>query len=751
MADSITDNRTNVTTAESTTNWTDLTGTGSTATVDNEVFIEGSNSLGEYSTNSDFGQMYNFGATDVSNNVFYIWIYCTVVSFLDSKATGGFRIRFAGSTIGDFFEVYVAGNDEWPTAIEGGWTQFVVDIEEAHANSDNTGGTKPATSSVERVGWASNCTSMPRMVDNTWVDQIARLPAGSPGIIVQGQNGGTVDWDSADIFTELGNAAGTFLPAPGGAWKINTPIQFGIDDTEDHGFADTNTTWLWDEQEFVADGFYGLSAIGNSGGTTNVDFGVKTGTGDDATGAQGASIQSAATGPRWFMDFDDPDLDAINLYGCSFQHGGDFLLNDPAVSVISSLYIDCTSALVSNSEQLRNKIINADTADGVAFMTTDDLTDVVFCEFFFSDGHGIELTTPNTSSQISKGNLFTGYAAQGGTANDRMVYNNSGAGLVTISIQEQGTFITYRNGTSATTDVVNSVNITLQDVVLGSQCAVYEAGTDTELMNEAATGGDVVEAYAFSSEQAVDINVRKSSIKPRFRSLTTASVDSDTALTLDAPEGLADDDIILVGIMSAAVGEADPTTVPSGFTELGNISDSGPSGTMWWYWKRAATEGASWEWDGYATTTAIAGVAVAIQGIDDTTAIDDSDFTSNANPSTNSITSTVNNVLLVSISMWDGATGQVGSSDDHDQEQLDIQLSTSFIGLLVHTSVNVGAAGVHTREVASTYGNDIGHGLIALRPDGVAAQRYRPWEGSGTITADGLTVSVSQIPDLIAT
>ena len=213
MADQIIDSRILVNDAEATTNWVDLGGTAQ-GNLDNEVFIEGANSIGEYVTNSINGELYDFTtATDLSNNIFYIWINSTIVPFLNTKAAGGFRIRFAGATIGNFFEVYVGGKDSWPSAINGGWVQFVVDIEEASANADNSN-TPPATTAIQYVGWAAITDgTMPRMLDNVWIDAVWRLPKGQAGIIVEGQNGGTDPWTSEDIFAELGTSPGTFLPS----------------------------------------------------------------------------------------------------------------------------------------------------------------------------------------------------------------------------------------------------------------------------------------------------------------------------------------------------------------------------------------------------------------------------------------------------------------------------------------------------------------------------------------------------------
>lgn len=498
-----------------------LAGTGLTNS-DTSTFIEGSTSYALSITNSVLGQLYDAGtAQNWSNNTFWLWVNCGVVGLLNAKASGGVTVRFCGNTVTDWFEVYVGGNDSWPVTFEGGWAVFVIDIEEAHTNSDNTNGTKPGTNAIRYVGMTATTSVMPKMADNFWMDAIFRNPTANAAWTVEGQNGGTTDWTFADVAAQLTVGSGLVIPIDGDSFYVTGPGQFGANDTENHGFTSLNDTILWADQEFVLDGFYGFSALGNSGGTTNVTFGQKSGTGDTATGSQGASIKSGSANARWDMDFNDPNLDLIAFYGCSLIHSGDLLLDDPAVSFISTLFIDGNSALVSNAEILSCSVIAANTADGVAYMTTDDLSDIVNCTFEFSDGHAIELTTPNTSAQTSKGNIFTGYAAQGGTANDRMVYNNSGAGLVTLSITGGGTLITYRNGTSATTTVVSSADYTLTGIENDTEVTILDndvsaldiTGTPTAQPFGQATGVDAIgqsfQTAVTMKVERIRVNVRK--------------------------------------------------------------------------------------------------------------------------------------------------------------------------------------------------------------------------------------------------
>lgn len=471
----ITDNRTLLTNANAAV-FDDLAGAayGNTNT---ETFIFGTGSQSEKVSNAVAGFLYDFGsAGDRSGDVFYFWANCSTAGKLEPVANGGIRIRFCGATVTDWFEVYVEGSDTY----SGGFKMLVADIDEARAQAvgagpGGTNGTPPATTAIRYAGIVFDMASMiSGNIDNVFVDACWRLPSGTPGILFEGQNTGSVDWtwqdgvDAGDVGDPT-KAWGTIERLKNGTINLNTPVRFGADDTVTHGFSDTNET-IGFEDALVPDGFYGIDVIGNSGGTTDFETGVKSGSGDDAVGAQGGSILSA--GPRYYIDASDPDIDSFNLYGTTLAGAGDITVDDPAVSMISCIYLDCSSALVSNSEQLRNTIVNANTADGVAFMTTDDLGDIVYCEFQFSDGHALEITTPRIAAQTSKGNRFTGYGATG--TNDAAIYNDT-AGLVDISATSGASVSehTYRNGTSASTTVTAAITISYSNFAVGTEIRVY--------------------------------------------------------------------------------------------------------------------------------------------------------------------------------------------------------------------------------------------------------------------------------------
>lgn len=483
---SIIDGRTSLTSNDA-VGLDDLTGSAS-GSVNSETLIEGTGSQSIKVSKSVDGLLYDAGsAQDWSGNVFYVWQNCSNAGKLDVIANGGIRVRFCGATVTDFFEVYIGGSDTY----SGGFQMLVVDIDEARAQAvgagpGGTGGTAPATTAVRYVGVVWDITaSIGGNNDNCFLDAMWRLPANTPGIRVEGQNTGSVDWTWSDVVTagDIGDttkAWGTIERLKNGSISINTPIRFGANDVVTHGFSDANESVGW-EDALVPDEFYGIDILGNVGGVTNFKLGLKTGTGDTATGAQGGDIKTGA--PRWYLTVNDANVDSAQFYGMTLKGTGAISADDPSTEVISCILIDCSSALLSNiGEFLRNGVVNANTLDGVAFAIVDDLTDITFCSFFFSDGHAIELTTPRVATQTSKGNLFSGYGAD--TTNDAAIYNNT-AGAVTINVTEGGGDPTIRDGVSASTTVIlNPVTLTLAVIdndskasIQGSWALIWCAGT----------------------------------------------------------------------------------------------------------------------------------------------------------------------------------------------------------------------------------------------------------------------------------
>jgi len=503
VADAISDNRTLINAFDSAGSVVNVAGAAAGAT-DTDTAIQGSTptSVTFNLTNAVQGLLHNYGSTqNLGGNHIYVWVNVGVAGLLNTKAAGGLRFRFCGSTIGNFFESYIAGRDTYT----GGWKMFVINVDAVKASPDNTGGTPPATSAIQYLGVVGDTNgAMTKKQDNFWVDAMWRLPANTPGMLVQGRSGGSTPWTWADVLSSSESGAwGMAQESPGGTIVLNAPIRFGTNDATTHDFNDANARIEWDDQP-VAAGLYGLTVVGGSG-TQSFQMGAKTGTGDDATGAQGCDIAAKGTGARWFFDADDANIDACNMYGCKFTHGADFQLDHANVETIGCTFLDCTSATVTGSRFQRVSVIDANTADNVAFCFTDDLTDLRYCNFEFSDGHAVELVTPRVASQTSKGNRFTGYGATG--TNDAAISNEAG-GAVAISTTSGATVAehTYQNGSGASTSVTGAVSVTVTPLATGSEVRAYRVSDGVEVDGtETSTGGSHV--LTLVSGQAVDIVV----------------------------------------------------------------------------------------------------------------------------------------------------------------------------------------------------------------------------------------------------
>lgn len=520
----ILDNRTSLTNADAVTNFEDIAGAAA-GTADAETFIEGSGSVAgaQSSTSARFGLLYNNGSTlTLSGRVVYLWWNFAAAGLLATEANDGIAVRFTGATVTDWAERTIGGVDTY----QGGWVMFVIDVDEALANADNTNGTPPTANNIQRIGiTVAGLTSMPKMQDNFFQDAIWYVDSAVPAMLVEGQNSGP-DWTWDDLVTTSeASAWGLAEAGPGGSVVLRGGVRFGANDAVTHGFSDTNKIVLFEQAVHgVPTGFYNLEVIGGSG-TQSFEMGIKTGTGDDATGSQGCIVSAEATGDRWDFVADDGNVDACNLYGCQFIHGGEFQFDSAAVSVIGSTYLDGSLAEVHNSEQLRNSIVDANTADGVAFMRTDDINDIKFCVFEFSDGHAIELDAATPTAQSNVGNLFAGYTNTEDSTDAAILNSAAGNLTVTNSLGSNLATNSFRNTGGGDVTIVAGVPVTLTflddetgspieglNVILGTGPGLVDV-IDNILTD---SSGQVDVTYTGSVPDAVEGFARKGTEEPVY-------------------------------------------------------------------------------------------------------------------------------------------------------------------------------------------------------------------------------------------
>lgn len=548
----IKDNRILIDAAESLTNWNTSGGGGGFGgiSLDSATVYEGSNSITSPIQNAEAFVYYDAGgAQDWSNNEFYFLMQVGVIGQL--TGTGALGFRFTGTTITDFIEFRVAkGTVDWPaTSVGKGWYQFVIDID---GPPTRTGGTPPATSSIQRVGFVSEIGTMAKQ-DNHWIDAIYRRPYSSPGLIIEGTNGGSpYTWqDVSDYCTQNGIAV--FVPGPGGSFVVSTPIQIGNNTTgSTHDFSDTNSLILWDTQPKANTDSYKIDFVNVSGSTLDVQAGSKSGTGDDATGSQGWIIQAAefanttTYANRWSLIANNVTAN-VNLYGCTFAHTDIIRAESSNTEVISTFTIDGNeyvhSTTAGSSIFLRNTVINANTADGEAYLKTKDFSKIDYSTFEFSDGHAIEITTLTTGGvEPSNENIFTGYT-DSVDSTDAAIYNNSGQ---TLEIAQSGGNLptnSYRDGTGSSTTITNNVTVNITNVLLGSEVRMwnYAGGpgggapnTDVEIAGGVESAASSTVSFTVTGNLDVLVKVFKTDYNiERFEFNTAAGFDRRVDQTID--------------------------------------------------------------------------------------------------------------------------------------------------------------------------------------------------------------------------
>jgi len=523
---SVIDGRTLISNANAQGSWVDDTGGTMGATAGTTNFIVGTGSIEGRSSKSTDAIQWDFGSPqDFTDTVFYFWVNMAQAALLDLKANQGLTMRFSGATQTDWFEINVAGSDTYG----GGWKMFVVDASVAKTASDNTSGTPPAVNAVQFVGISVTTTATaPGSDPNFFVDASWHVAVGTPGIRVEGQNA-AAPWTMAavlDVVVNTGTDApwGMLDELDNGTLTCNAHIRFGADDATQDEFADTNIIMGFEIAD-VVDGFFGFDGIAGAG-QMDVTFGSKTGSGNDATGAQGFVITSG--GPRWFMDFDtDADIDSAGFYGCQFSVGEIFDLAQAACDLATVVFVDCDKAHFSNAKAVRITVVGATTADGVAFCDTDDLGDIANSNFEFSDGHGIEILTGGPSSQSNVGNVFTG--GYGGTpgdnltpssgSTDAMIYNNAAAAR-TFNRSGGGTLPSFRNGASATSDDVAAITLTFTPLELNSEVRVFDNATGTEIGSGVENSGTSHVASGIGASQDIDYKI----VNPGFLEINIINV-----------------------------------------------------------------------------------------------------------------------------------------------------------------------------------------------------------------------------------
>lgn len=367
----------------------------------------------------------------------------------------------------------VIGTELPLTQYEGGWQSRVINPAEPFdtiaAGTWTTTGNPGQLTNVTQVGGGfTTITSIMGSFNNVQIDQFTtglglRVDAGTVGtpntfetVRAADEDGTLYGWWSSTQGAFLGKGKLYIGPSNGTSTSVFTDSAFAVI------FAD----------EIVGSGFYELSMGGTN---TDVKFSLA-----NITTANTDNDQS-----RWSLTA-SPNLKSFNDSNSVFSGAYKLTLNSGCYLNGTSL-VDCTQ-MIQNSGILESiSVLDANTGDGQAFLLSNRPDLITGSRFVFSSGYAIELTPEVSGDTFTfTNNIFTGYTGKGGSnllQNDgptnAAIYNNS-FGPVTINVSN-GTSPSIRNGFGATTTVVAAVNLTLANLITGSEIRIYEAGTTTEV------------------------------------------------------------------------------------------------------------------------------------------------------------------------------------------------------------------------------------------------------------------------------
>lgn len=410
--------------------------------LDTDITIDGNGAIGEKTSNTtkDFvtpslgsggTSTYNFssGGGEFGDHIIMWFDGLTPLN-----TTTGFRI-----TVG---ETLFGNRGTWafapPAGYSGGWVPKVIDTA---ANFSSTtglwtaGGNPGQLVAVDEMGGGFTTTTMiSGNFANVLIDQFTV----GTGLRIDGTGN---DWDT--IATAEGTNYWGWLVESFGNYILRGGMYLGpATGTTTSSFTDTSAVLLFADEN-VATGFY---VIDIRGANTTVSF------------TQHIIRAENATNARWSLTLDASSVPTFDDDGSLFQ--GFDVITLQTGSTLDGTTLDNGNSIIQNNATITNcSILNANTADGVALITSDNPANISSCDFTFSDGHAIEIDTAGTYT--FSGNTFNSYGADG--TNDAAIYNNSG-GAVTLNITAGGDTPTVRNGAGASTTLNNNVQITLSGI-----------------------------------------------------------------------------------------------------------------------------------------------------------------------------------------------------------------------------------------------------------------------------------------------
>lgn len=522
MAITISDNRTTLDQADAATNF-------NAGAAISAIYAEAGFCIA-IAYNETTGQLYYNSTTpnfsSAGNKLIYLWsaVVATQNGYKEATPADSSHAMWLSDTTNDLI-IYMAGNDRDVFKHADGqvaFQSFVIDID--YLDTVNTNGDL----AVLAGSYASFDETTTSMEVGAYYTTLSKALGGGVNchldIIRYGIEGiSIIDGTIGDrgSFSEIAAADRSILDGDGhGIFREYTPGSYGVQGTIKFGTTGTGDSWFDDsgvsvtyEDRLVSDDKFKFVVLGNTTGGEETNFYLADST--ISTARPAVEIDMSSTG-----------INILDLDGVSFVN-----LKKPAAFPTDSIsythsITNCSFVNVGQidpgSTPFTNNVISDydetyGTAGGALIIDSAATVSNWSGLSFVSSGTGHAIYITQSGSYTFTNFTYSGYADQGGTDTNRVIYNNSG-GLVTVTVSG-GDSPSYRNGASGFTTVLGSVDMTVLVKHKDTLVVIENAQTSiqlldspyTQIMNEDTTAaGIATEPYTGSTPVDVVVKVRKS-------------------------------------------------------------------------------------------------------------------------------------------------------------------------------------------------------------------------------------------------
>lgn len=540
MAVIITDHRTVINEADSTTGWT---GVNSLFT-SNPDPVESTGCLGSVISTTTSDVYFTITATDYSDDIIYIWT--RPFGTMDTLTNGGIGVYLSDGTNSVSF--HIAGSDSSSFRYNEGpveWQCVAIDTTALPTLLTNRGGT-PANlnlASITRVGityktlqkalgGVSNCfTDIMRYFTPGANDNCAITVSGGTSV----DPGNFLQLALADRGTGDLQAYGVFHRLATSSYGIQAPIRFGDTGTGSSWFEDFNSTVVFEARDFATTR-YKIFITDNGVGTTTFKLGNKVGTGTTATGSDGCNIIVPSGVGAEFDSQTNTNVTDVFLYGSFFSgFTNGFKMRTSQEFIDSTLTLSGTfspkGALVYNST------VSSPSANvGMIIDSPSEVSNVVN-SLFSGCNNAIEITA---AGEYDFDNLtFIG--------NTYDILNSS-TGTVTINALNGTNVSTFINTNGGSTVINNAKTFTITNVAANTEIRILRqsdlvelAGAEdvgnttpgtfnTVIATDPVNSGRYTVSYTYSYSADIDVFVVAHSLS--FQWLRSKATLSDTNSSL---------------------------------------------------------------------------------------------------------------------------------------------------------------------------------------------------------------------------